>query len=128
MAVRKPRRAKRTASPSRARGKTTSGRKSGGAPARERRRQERPLGGRSRRVSSHDLPETLNAREPSTRRSTLPLLEIRGSQGVDHRRIDESRRIALIVEAAVGAELVDRGDRFLVVLRVVARVVGRRAP
>src|SRR2546426_288612 len=41
MAVRKPRRAKRTASPSRARGKTTSGRKSGGAPARERRRQER---------------------------------------------------------------------------------------
>jgi len=41
MAVRKPRRAKRTASPSRARGKTTTGRKSGGAPARERRRQER---------------------------------------------------------------------------------------
>ena len=41
MATRKPRRAKRTASPARARRKTTPSRASGGAPTRERRRQER---------------------------------------------------------------------------------------
>ena len=41
MAARKPRRAKRTASPSRARGKKTTSRKSDGARTFERRRQER---------------------------------------------------------------------------------------
>jgi uncharacterized glyoxalase superfamily protein PhnB len=41
MAARKPRRAKRTAAPKRARGKTTPTRKAAGARTRERRRQER---------------------------------------------------------------------------------------
>src|SRR5207245_6981379 len=55
--------------------------------------------------------------------SSLPLLlfEVRRSQRVDQPRINEPGGIALIVEVASRAEFVDRGNRFLVVLRVVAR-------
>jgi hypothetical protein len=62
--------------------------------------------------------------ETVCQRPQLALLEIGGFQRVDETLIDESRRVALVIELLVGAKLVDRSDRLLVIHGVVARVGG----
>src|SRR5262245_8249902 len=61
---------------------------------------------------------------PSLFRRRLFLFEVRRSKSRDESRVDESGRVALIVHLSVLAELVDRGDGFVVVGRVVAVVGG----
>src|SRR6185369_16254123 len=57
---------------------------------------------------------------------SLLLLEVRGPQRVDQPRVDEARRVALVIEIVILPELVDRGNRFIVERRVVAVVRGGR--
>src|SRR5262245_232878 len=57
-------------------------------------------------------------------RRRLLLVEVRRSQGRDESRVDQAGRVALIVHLSILAELVHRGDSFVVVGRVVVVVGG----
>ena len=54
----------------------------------------------------------------------LLFLEVRRPQRGDESRVDQAGRVALIVHLSILAELVHRGDGFVVVGCEVARVVG----
>ena len=48
-----------------------------------------------------------------------------GLYRIDETLVDESRRVALVIELLVGAKFIHGGDGFLVIHRVLARVGGR---
>src|SRR5438128_11196014 len=56
--------------------------------------------------------------------SALLLVEVRAAQRVDQPLVDQTRRIALVIEVVLFSKLVNRGDRLVVERRVLA-VVGR---
>src|SRR5205809_1971111 len=84
--------------------------------------RSRPALGRRRRRSARAAALARRSAKREGGSLAFLLLEVRGAQRGDESRVDEPRGVALIVERVILSELVDRRDRFLVELRIVARV------